>query len=546
MGMNEFSEEYRQRMREQFAFRKWMRKWRRRLGMSQAEMAAAVSSSRQSTVSYWENGTQAIPDNLIGPITEFLVSQGASSPPPIEVSDPDYKPPAGRWRSPEYAARHQSQATFRKWMTATRNSARLTQSELGRRTGLSQEAISFYENGLQAIPQEMIRPIEDALLAAANDGRSGLEGQVGYSETTISKEDGELENEGYEEHITDPFDPSQIKIQTRPVLIEQLVSRVKFGEIDLTPDFQRLRGIWDQRQKSRLIESILLRIPLPVFYVAADDDESWIVVDGVQRMSTISDYVNAEFALRGLEYLTWLNGKSHDELPRRLQRRISETQLVVHVIESGTPESVMFNVFLRINTGGMTLNAQEIRHALHPGPVRDYLKELAASEEFLEATGGINSTRMMDRECVLRYLAFSISDPEAFSAIHLDGFLGQAMEKINMLSDIERCALADQFKRSMRLATAIFGRNAFRKPPTQDRRFPVNRALFETWGVHLGRCSQRQIETLIERRDEVVSQFKELIAQDQEFGDSISYGTGSSARIRKRFSAIRELVEGLI
>lgn len=91
----------------------------------------------------------------------------------------------------------------------------------------------------------------------------------------------EVEEEDPDDPITEPFDPEQIRIRTIPVLIQQLTERIAYEEVDLTPDFQRLRGIWDIKRKSRLIESLLLRIPIPVFYVAADDDDNWTVVDGV-------------------------------------------------------------------------------------------------------------------------------------------------------------------------------------------------------------------------------------------------------------------------
>lgn len=168
MGLNKFSESYRQRMREQLAFRKWMRCWRRQLMISQTELAESVSDSGYWTVSYYETGKQAIPDHLIDPISEFLVSRGASGPPPIAVSDPSYSPPPGVWHSPEYTTRHQDQAEFRDRMAKTRIKVGLSQTELGRRTGLSQEAISFYENGLQAIPEAMLDRISNALRDAAN------------------------------------------------------------------------------------------------------------------------------------------------------------------------------------------------------------------------------------------------------------------------------------------------------------------------------------------------------------------------------------------
>ena len=192
----------------------------------------------------------------------------------------------------------------------------------------------------------------------------------------------EAEQEDLDE-ITQPFNPEEIKVRTVPILVDQVVSRITHGEIDLAPEFQRLAGIWDAQRKSRLIESLLLRIPIPVFYVAADEDDVWSVVDGVQRTTTIFDFVSGQFPLSRLQYLTHLEGNRHDDLPRKMQRRIGETQFVVHVIDTGTPKEVMFNIFLRLNTGGKPLNGQEIRHALHAGPVRDYLPKLANTEAFL-------------------------------------------------------------------------------------------------------------------------------------------------------------------
>ena len=199
------------------------------------------------------------------------------------------------------------------------------------------------------------------------------------SEAAQDKDGLEIEQEDPGE-IKRPFDPEKIKVRTVPILVEQLVSRIEHEEIDLSPDFQRARGIWDYKRRSRLIESLLLRIPLPVFYVAADQSESWSVVDGLQRTSTINDYVTGQFPLNNLEYLTKFDGLVFEDLPRTMQRRIRETQLIVNVIEPGTPEEVMFNIFHRINTGGLTLNGQEIRHALHPGPSSGVISMELASD----------------------------------------------------------------------------------------------------------------------------------------------------------------------
>ena len=346
--------------------------------------------------------------------------------------------------------------------------------------------------------------------------------------------------------VEHPFDPAKIKVRTVPALVGQLLSRMEYAEIDLAPDFQRMSGIWNAEKKSRLIESLLLRIPIPVFYVAADADEKWAVVDGVQRLSTIRDYVKGEFPLTRLEYRSEFDGLRHGDLPRPMQRRIDETQFVVNVIEPGTPPEVTFNIFSRINTGGMPLKGQEIRHALNPGPVRDYLKTLAESREFVKATAGsISPNRMDDRACVLRFLAFHMAPWEEYSGRSLDGHLDAAMKKINAMGQDRRNLLAEDFRKAMRAAARIFGDDAFRKRYVRDddRRRQVSMPLFEAWSVQLARCPRERIDRLVERRDEVRERFMALLNQDPEFEKAISSSTGTPRRIRKRFTAIRDIVQ---
>ena len=404
--------------------------------------------------------------------------------------------------------------------------------------------------------------------APGPDGRvkptTGPDGQVqdnGATEPRRRRPDGEEDaGHDYRSSVTsdsgveaegqaiEPFDPSRIKVHTVTALVGQLLSRIEHDEIDLAPDFQRRSGIWNSEKKSRLIESLLLRIPIPVFYVAANEADRWAVVDGVQRLSTIRDYVNGGFRLSRLEYRNGFEGHCFANLPRAMRRRIDETQFFVHVIQPGTPPEVTFNIFHRINTGGMTLKGQEIRHALNPGPVRAYLKALAESEEFAEATSGsISSDRMEDRACVLRFLAFYMTPWERYSGKSFDRHLDNAMKEINGAEQDRRNVLAEDFRRAMRAAAGIFGGDAFRKRyRSSDSRRPISMPLFEAWSVQLARCSQEQIERLIERRGDVRRGFMALLNEDQEFEKAISQATNTKQRIWKRFAAIRDLVQEMV
>ncbi len=376
-------------------------------------------------------------------------------------------------------------------------------------------------------------------------------GDIGKDHPSAGNEDDIEPDSGVEEEwedpdaaIENPFDPSKIKVRTIPFLVDQLVERIKHAEIDLAPEFQRMRGIWKPVNKSRLIESLLLRIPIPVFYVAADTDDNWEVVDGVQRMSTLYDYITDEFKLTGLEYRVEFNGKRFGQLPRVMQRRIRETQLVVNVIEPGTPPEVMFNIFSRINTGGMKLNAQEIRHALHPGPVRNFLKTLADCDAFRAATNrSVRPDRMIDRECVLRFLAFHIERWELYKSRSLDGYLTGIMKRINSMTPGERDLLRADFEKAMLAAQRIFGSKAFRN--LRNERARVNKSLLEAWGVQLARCSPHDIDRLVGHREDISERF-ELLLEDPEFDKAISQSTAMPQRIRKRFSAVRDLVQEFV
>ena len=190
-----------------------------------------------------------------------------------------------------------------------------------------------------------------------------------------------------------PWDPNEIRVTTKTFSLRNALDMIEEKSLELAPDFQRNK-VWKPRQKSRLIESILLQIPLPAFYFAEDVDSRMRVVDGLQRLSTVRDFVRGDeygqqFALADLEYLKNEEGNSFSELQPVLQRRLRNTQIVVHVIDPTTPPDVTYNIFKRINTGGTPLNAQEIRHCMSQSRSRNFLRRCAETDEFATATGGI-------------------------------------------------------------------------------------------------------------------------------------------------------------
>ena len=360
-----------------------------------------------------------------------------------------------------------------------------------------------------------------------------LEGQSEIEETPDGTE--------YEDiGITKPFNPILINILTKQMSLDTLIKRMREQEVDLAPDFQRAE-VWKPIAKSRLIESLLIRIPLPGFYMDATDEDKWLVVDGLQRLSTIRDFViRKTMHLQDLEFLSQFHGLTFDQLPRNYQRRIEETQVTVYQIEKGTPPEVKFNIFKRINTGGLPLSTQEIRHALNQGSVTSYLKRLADSQEFQIATyGGVSDKRMAARECILRFLAFTLIPPEKYTSDNFDEFLSNTMATINNMRESQREDLSKRFLRAMKWSNLIFHKSAFRKSGGSH---PVNKALFEVWTVAMDKQTDDRLEQLEVNRESVTQRVESSIMNDSEFLNAISQGTGDIAKIRLRFSRFYKII----
>lgn len=355
--------------------------------------------------------------------------------------------------------------------------------------------------------------------------------------------------------LIEPFDPDLISIEQRVVPMDTLIRRLKQGSVRLNPNFQR-KEVWDNGRRSRLIESIILRIPLPMFYVSADTDGRWDVVDGLQRLSTIRNFIlgdeqKQKLRLEQLEFLgDRLNGKTFDDIDidgpayQRMINTIMETEMRFTVINPGTPEEVKRNVFKRLNTGGLPLTAQEIRHSLYQGQATDLLAILAESKSFKEATdNSINDSRMAARELVLYFLAFAVFPHSAYKG-NMDTWLSNAMRVINLMPNLEEPKLVRifgssenipeikvntieelcaRFELAMIRGVALFGKHAFRKslPVNDNRRTPINKALFETWGNILAELSQEDFNILLTNKNLLVASYYILLNGDNRMKEMI-------------------------
>jgi len=359
-----------------------------------------------------------------------------------------------------------------------------------------------------------------------------------------------------------PFNPELISIDTKKIAMETIIRRLKQGTIDLNPDFQR-NYVWTSEKKSQLIESLILKIPLPMFYVAADKVGNYIVVDGLQRISTLRDYiVDQKFSLQKLEF--WgdqYNDYHFDDLPTIIQNRILETEFTFTVINEGTPDAVKRNIFKRVNRGGLPLTDQEIRNALYTGEATVLLKNLALKESFLEATdSSIKTERMLDKEFILRSLTFIIQDYTTYpKSGDMDSFLCETLQiinklknqnasfektqnfKINTIKDIEQ-----YFILSMDRAMQIFGEHTFRKSFPGQRRTPINKSLFEVWATILSKLSQNEFSSLLQNKKDFLNDYKINFLQDYRFDDIISRRALQYASVIDRHRKLQTLVEKYI
>lgn len=356
-----------------------------------------------------------------------------------------------------------------------------------------------------------------------------------------------------------PYDPELIRVDTKSMSIRYVLELMnsEHNELDLSPDFQR-NFVWtDITRKSRLIESILLRIPLPVFYLSQDNDGKLQIVDGVQRLTVIKDFLQNEFKLKNLEYLQdckdcHFDKKGAKNLDPKYIRRINQTQLIFNIIDPQTPHKVKFDIFKRINTGGKPLNNQEIRNCLASPRIRSMIKELSSSNEFTEATfGSVSSIRMADEELVMRFLGFYYIKILGNEKLKYKGdtkqFLDDTLELLNNEKDEDKLIMIrNAFLNSMKIAEYLFGEYAFRKCKSEHikpdaRKQLINKSLFTSLSVLLSNFDYNEVKKKNEKMC-LLEPFALELDNNQDFYNAITIGTNDQKRIGLTFSTVQKTI----
>lgn len=361
-------------------------------------------------------------------------------------------------------------------------------------------------------------------------------------EIDIEPEDNSIED------IHGPFDPNAIDVDISVVNLGSLLEQLEYNEIDLQPEFQRESDVWTQVKKSRLIESVLLGLPLPSFYFSEDPETNkLLVVDGLQRLCAFSDFcITKKLKLKGMQFLTGLEGWTYDKLDRTQIRRIKSLKVTLNTLRKNTPQRVKLVIFQRVNTAGVPLTPQEMRNALYQKKATDLLKRMVKLDSFRKATGGkIPSKRMTDCDFANRFVAFYLYR-KGYDG-NLDEFMGDALENINRMSQQEIDSIHDTFDRSMTICYRLLGNTAFKRPdPQKPNSFlKTNKAIFEVLSVSIAQLTDNEQEILVQRKNRFQNEIYSLF-KNEDFIKSITSGTAKTPQVEYRHTKVQQLIKHVI
>lgn len=343
------------------------------------------------------------------------------------------------------------------------------------------------------------------------------------------------------------FPPPERKIFTQPydLSLQTLDEQWESGNLEL-PELQR-EYVWDNGRASRLIESFILNIPVPPIYFSEKQDAVLNIIDGHQRVKSIVRFLNNQFALTGLRVMSEYLRKRFHELPIREQRFLKSRSIRAVVISHESHPNMQFEVFERLNTGGIALNAQELRNSLYRGPLNQILKKLAINEDFRRCIGTKKPRRrIVDEELILRWFAM-FDELERYRA-PLKRFLNEYMDKNKDQEPDWLNHREAEFANTMQRIYRIIGDRAFRLidadgnalNDSEGKPFPrsVNRALFDAQATAFSWVNSCPGEV---NTRAVIRSIGEVLERNN-FQEAVRRATGNRARL---FLRVRLMAEAL-
>jgi len=338
--------------------------------------------------------------------------------------------------------------------------------------------------------------------------------------------------------------------------INSLYDDYKNGDLIIQPDFQR-HFVWDAKKSSRLIESALLDIPLPVIYLSEEKDGKEYVIDGQQRLTAFFSFIDGkfpdgkDFKLTGLKVLTELNKKSFKDIDKKLQRKIRKTKIRTITFRKESEADLKFEIFERLNTGAVSLNDQELRNCIYRGPYNELLKYLSKDTDFMYLLGIKKpDRRMKDVELVLRFAAFY-----RFTYLNykppMRKFLNNDMEKYQFISEVEAIELKNAFKNSVTIIKSLLDNHGFKRFYKGDEKNPngywepkkFNASLYDILMYSFAKEDKNKV---YQNLDSIREALIYLMTNDQDFIDAIELSTSSVQAVTKRFDKWRLTLQDII
>lgn len=298
------------------------------------------------------------------------------------------------------------------------------------------------------------------------------------------------------------------------------------------PNFQR-GYVWNRNQASRLIESLIIQCPIPVIYLSQNSDETLSVIDGNQRLTSISLFLNDGFPLTGLSTYPELDGLTFSELDPRFKRHIINRTVRCIAILKETHPQIKFDVFERLNTGSVKLNPQELRHGIYNGTLMTKVEELAKSSLFKKLSSTTNDNRMKGDELVLRYFALlqRANDYEKPMTV----FLNKYAEENRFMQENRVTELAESFELNLNKCHFLYGDFAFKTFDENKKRPKANTALYEAQMLSMNAVnpSLEQIEAI--NKEQVIDKVVQLFG-NSDFYDTITKATTDKNIVSKRIA----------
>jgi hypothetical protein len=353
-----------------------------------------------------------------------------------------------------------------------------------------------------------------------------------------------------EEDPVDFWEKKQRELVTSVVdyNLNTLADLVNSNDIDVSPKYQR-RFRWDEERQSKLIESFLMNVPVPPIFLNEDSYGQYSVIDGKQRLTAITDFFKGKLRLKGLEIFSDINGFTFDELPRKLQV-VMKTRPTIRaiIILRQSDEDVKFEVFQRLNTGGVSLNAQEIRNSTFPGPLNDLILELSENKLFhqllnikVRKTSTIHQ-EMRDAELVLRYLSFNNNWDSIRGGMkrQMDHYMAsnQRTDKAQIVK------LKTDFLKTLEAVSATFEENAFQRWIPEKGAWK-KQVLASLYDAQMFALRGKEPDLLRQHRTEITEGFK-LLFENTEFRSSIDAATNTPSYFKTRIQMVANMINNIV